>query len=379
MHGVADPGMLAALDTPLAATASRHVLLVEDTDDHAELVRLALASERPDWTLARVCSIAEAGAALAARPADVVLLDLGLRETRGLASLAAMLRIAAPVPVVALTADMDESHGTAAVAGGAEDFVAKAALAEAGIARTLDYAVARRLARDALLRKNRVLNAMISMLGHDMRGPATTVLAIVELLEMRHGETLGAEGRALLAEITGEIAKQLSSMGAGLQLARLGAAALRHEPLLLSDVMADATASFGVAEKARVSLRDDMALTVDRGLFPLALQNLVGNGLKYGDDAPAQVTVTASTSGTGQRIDVRDDGRGIPPERLADIMEPGVRARRFDTVSGHGFGLCIAREIVVAHGGRILVESAVGRGSVFSILLPGAEPVDRPP
>jgi signal transduction histidine kinase len=74
----------------------------------------------------------------------------------------------------------------------------------------------------------------------------------------------------------------------------------------------------------------------------------------------------------GARILVADDGPGIPPEVLSQIFEPFYTTK--DSGQGTGLGLSIVKGIVEEHGGRIAVESSAGRGSVFTVDLPDAEP-----
>jgi signal transduction histidine kinase len=80
-------------------------------------------------------------------------------------------------------------------------------------------------------------------------------------------------------------------------------------------------------------------------------------------------------------IEVADQGRGIPPERLERIFERFEQVDSSDARhgSGSGLGLAIARVLVEMHGGRLTVTSEPGVGSVFSVTLPTAGPVDDEP
>jgi signal transduction histidine kinase len=103
------------------------------------------------------------------------------------------------------------------------------------------------------------------------------------------------------------------------------------------------------------------------------LTNLLSNALKYcGQDCPVGLTLRAE----GERavLAVRDEGAGIPPESLPHLFEyfyrvPGVQVQSGSGV-GLGLGLFITREIVERHGGAIEVESAIGQGTTFTVLLP---------
>lgn len=85
-------------------------------------------------------------------------------------------------------------------------------------------------------------------------------------------------------------------------------------------------------------------------------------------DAPGEVRFITDTVAEGIRIRIRDTGRGIPPEHLARLFEPFFTTR--DVGQGTGLGLTVARDIVQAHGGSISVDSTLGQGTTFTILLP---------
>jgi signal transduction histidine kinase len=120
-------------------------------------------------------------------------------------------------------------------------------------------------------------------------------------------------------------------------------------------------------------------LTVDVGRLELVLLNLLSNAIKYSDPGKAErfVEVTGAIAEQGEcRIDVRDNGIGMPPQALAVIFQRFVRAHadREDLahVAGVGLGLSIADECVGAMGGRIAVQSVENHGTTFSVTLPAA-------
>jgi signal transduction histidine kinase len=101
-----------------------------------------------------------------------------------------------------------------------------------------------------------------------------------------------------------------------------------------------------------------------------ALLNLVGNALDAAEDRPdAKVEVATELEAGGEwvRIVVRDNGVGIPPDRIADIFKPFVSTKGS---RGTGLGLAVSRKVLREHGGDILVESQEGEGSTFVMRLP---------
>ena len=107
----------------------------------------------------------------------------------------------------------------------------------------------------------------------------------------------------------------------------------------------------------------------DAGRLERVVVNLISNALKY---SPAASPIVVRVFGSDELtfITIVDRGVGINPEEILHIFEKEYRARTVGTIEGLGLGLYSSQLIVVAHGGRIGVESALGRGSTFTIRLP---------
>jgi signal transduction histidine kinase len=107
-----------------------------------------------------------------------------------------------------------------------------------------------------------------------------------------------------------------------------------------------------------------------------AVVNLLQNAVKYGGDSPRirLHVAPAAARRPGVEISVQDHGLGIPPEEQARLFEPFFRGEeaRARQIRGSGLGLSLVKRIVVAHGGRVGVASAPGRGSTFTLSLPAA-------
>jgi len=106
----------------------------------------------------------------------------------------------------------------------------------------------------------------------------------------------------------------------------------------------------------------------DRTRLDQIVTNLISNAIKYGDGKPIAISV-ASDAGIA-RFTIRDQGIGIAPEMQSKIFERFERAISSRQITGLGLGLYITRQIVVAHGGTIEVESRPGEGSTFVLTLP---------
>jgi signal transduction histidine kinase len=108
----------------------------------------------------------------------------------------------------------------------------------------------------------------------------------------------------------------------------------------------------------------------DRKLLKQLLLNLLTNAIKYNSQG-GKVVVSLHSEAGEVLMEVRDTGRGISPENQTRLFEKFYRVSDGDDeVQGTGLGLAIAKRVAESHGGQITVESALGKGSSFSVHLP---------
>ncbi|UQA55107.1 sensor histidine kinase [Polyangium aurulentum] len=217
-------------------------------------------------------------------------------------------------------------------------------------------------------------------ISHDLRQPITVILSAGQMLRRKLSRaSLEREVTDVDRIITGAI--RMSSMIDDLvDSARLeaGKLALRMEQCNLVRLLEDiAQRALAPQDQARLHIEaPDSALPpvqLDPERFERILVNLVGNALKY---SPAEETVTIriELQSTEVVIAVRDRGVGVPQDEIPHLFERYFRARTGKRIEGLGLGLFIARQLVEAHGGRIWVQSEVGRGSTFAFALPLGSP-----
>ena len=113
-------------------------------------------------------------------------------------------------------------------------------------------------------------------------------------------------------------------------------------------------------------------MTADHRRLMQVLDNLIANAVKF-SHRNQRVLVTACHAGGQWRIDVTDTGIGIPPEEAGQLFSRFVRASNARTAGlpGTGLGLSIVKVLTEMHGGHVEVDSTLGRGSTFSVYLPG--------
>jgi signal transduction histidine kinase len=165
-----------------------------------------------------------------------------------------------------------------------------------------------------------------------------------------------------------------------LSLAEMGELPLQRERVDVRGLLADVATSFGgQAAAAGVALQvttpDDAlkpAVTADAGRLDQVLSNLVANALRH-TPTGGVITLSASTQDGSVQIVVADTGSGIPAADLPYIFDRFWRGDRARAGAGSGLGLAIARQLVLAHDGRIEVSSTEGIGTAFTVTLPHAD------
>lgn len=221
-------------------------------------------------------------------------------------------------------------------------------------------------------RVDRLKAEMIGIVSHELRTPIGAVQGALKLLERLLPTDLAPRERELLALAMRNTQRLLSLVNDLLDLEKLEGGSATFEMLdtpvaRVFTIASDATAP--LAEQAGVLLDwKDGGIVVrgDADRLAQVVINLVGNAIKFSPRG-GSVCVDAVPDPSGTRIRVADSGRGIPPEEIDRVFERFAQVQRGDATEkgGTGLGLAIARAIVLQHGGRIWVESTVGKGSTF--------------
>ncbi len=240
----------------------------------------------------------------------------------------------------------------------------------------------RRLAKTAeqLATLNRMKDEFVSTVSHEFKTPLTTISGFLTV--MLEGDTgpLNAQQMKFLA-IAKSASKRLSGLVSDLlDLSRLeGGAKMEPGPLDLGRLVLEsienhqpAAAEAGKTLSSEAPTALPMALGDERWLH-LVLDNLVSNAIKFTHPG-GRVRVRVQDKGEFVMVSVSDDGIGIPPEDREKVFERFYRAGNRSEVNapGTGLGLAIAREVVDKHGGKIWLESELGKGTTFHFVVPAA-------
>ncbi|MCK5850101.1 MAG: HAMP domain-containing histidine kinase [Kiritimatiellae bacterium] len=216
---------------------------------------------------------------------------------------------------------------------------------------------------------------------HDLRTPVASMKVLAESLYLDHVPDKDKQ-KKFLGMIVKECDRLSQLIERVLFLVRFGQDALIYRPVNLDvgDLVTAAVSAFNTRGGMNVDVKIDPDLPsvmVDKSAMTQVVLNLLDNAEKYGkgkaeEGSAKEIEIMVSVDGRMVEVVVRDHGRGIEKRELKKIFKKFYRAPgAYDgNTSGVGLGLAMCKRIVVAHGGRIEVESEVGVGTMFSVSLP---------
>ncbi len=236
---------------------------------------------------------------------------------------------------------------------------------------------------ETITRLENVRRDFVANVSHELRTPVTSIQGFVETLQDGAADN-PADAKRFLEIIARQAARLETIISDLLLLSRLENEADRsvlvRETCDLADILHAAVqgcqkAAAGKRIRLSLACPPELRVRANPNLLQQAVVNLVDNAVKYSAEGTAvEVGGAAAADGT-LCVTVRDEGCGIAPEHQERIFERFYRVdkARSRESGGTGLGLAIVKHIVLAHGGRVAVESTPGLGSTFRITVPAAD------
>jgi light-regulated signal transduction histidine kinase (bacteriophytochrome) len=343
--------------------------------------------------------------------ADIVLLDLGLPDSQGLDTYAAVHAQFPRLPIVVLSGLHDESMALKAVRDGAQDYLVKGQIDGKLMARSISYAIERKNAEEALreahdnleqrvkertlelsnlnnqlkeeieIRKraeelkeltnalkvtNTDLMNFTHVISHDLKSPLHTIGGFANLLARRYKGKIDAGADEILDDIVKGVNRMQELIKGLLEYSQARTKKKQFKPIASTSVVKKAVSNLEAVIKANnaVVTYDELPTIMADPLQLISLfQNLIDNAIKYRKEEGPRIHVSAQQKGNEWIFSIKDNGIGIDSKGSERIF--GMFQRLSNDQSGTGIGLATCKEIVKRHGGLIWVESNPGKGSTF--------------
>ncbi|AJP47608.1 sensor protein KdpD [Rugosibacter aromaticivorans] len=232
------------------------------------------------------------------------------------------------------------------------------------------------VAKDTLIRmeSERLRNSLLTTLSHDLRTPLTTLVGLAEtlLLDLVAAESTHADKASAIHEQALHTSRLVNDL---LEMAKLqsGEITLRKDWQSLEEIVGSALKSLEpLMSKHPLELDLPAGLPLvrcDAVLLERVLVNLLENATKY-TSPETLIGIRVSTADTVVRVEVWDQGAGLPPGQERAIFDKFARGQKESAIPGTGLGLAICEAIVQAHGGKIWAENHAPQGARFVFTLP---------
>ncbi len=242
------------------------------------------------------------------------------------------------------------------------------------------------LAKEEVERGSKFKDQFLSTMSHELRTPLNAVLGFSDLLADERYGTLNERQQRYISHIHTGGKHLLSLISDILDLSKIeaGRMELAIESLRVETVFGEVLSAMQPladkkSQEMTKSVEPGLAVRADSTRLKQVLMNLIANAIKF-TPSGGRIEVAARLVEGRVRVEVRDNGPGIPPEEQKRIFEAFYRLRESGKkTEGTGLGLAITHRLVELHGGELSLDSEIGKGSCFHFCLPVAVGMREPP
>jgi signal transduction histidine kinase len=368
-------------------TSMATILILDDRNTNRKILSQLAASVEQGVNVVSCAGGAEGLAAAQSKAPDLVFSDFNMPGMNGAEFVAAFRKLPGciDVPVIVVTAYEDREFRYRALEAGATDFLASPVDHHEFVVRARNLLALRRqsLARQAAERANAAKTAFLANMSHELRTPLNAIIGFSEIMQT---ELLGPLGNPKYREYSNDISRSATHLREVIQnildVARIEEGRFDVERSLVGvPVVLDEAARMIRPEALKAKLAFDYIVPPDlpyvlgdKIKLTQAFLNLMSNAVKFTPSGGA-ISIAAAKGVETVDVTVGDTGIGMAPEDIP------IALARFGQVSndpyrkkyqGTGLGLPIAAGIIEAHRGKLLIDSAKGRGTRITVRLPAA-------
>ena len=231
---------------------------------------------------------------------------------------------------------------------------------------------------ESLARSNAELQNFAYIASHDLREPLRTISGFLQILQSKYGDSLDDKAKDYINRSVNASVRLHDMIDDLLSFSRLETRKKPFEKTDLNNVFTLAMHDLEESIKEKgATVKSDKLPTVwaDDQQMTIVFRNLIDNGIKFHRDEPPKVRITVRKNEEEWEFSFEDNGIGIDEANAGKIFNMFTRLHSWKDYPGNGIGLAMCKKIIERHGGRIWVESKVGKGSAFLFTLPNPQAV----
>ncbi len=375
------------METKLEAQINRSdykILIVDDVVSNVLLLKILLTNEKFQVCTAN-CGTMCIEQAKTEKP-DLILLDVMMPDISGFDTAVILKKDpeTADIPIIFLTALNNPSDLVHGFQVGANDFLTKPFNKEELVVRVM-HQITLVAAKRLIQRQNEELLAtinnrdkMYSVIAHDLRSPMASIRMVLNLVVSAISpEAIGKELFDLLDKANRESEECHDLLDNLLKWTKTqtGRLSVVLQDLDLNDIIPGVVDIFEmIAATKKITLNytgtpTPLMVRADNDMLKTVIRNFMSNAIKFSPEG-SSIDITMVPEGDFAKVSVRDHGVGIAPERIDSIFHKGETTYGTGGEEGSGLGLQLCAEFARRIGGDVNVESVLGEGSTFSVLLP---------
>jgi len=225
---------------------------------------------------------------------------------------------------------------------------------------------------------NQELRDFAYVVSHDLKAPLRAISSLATWLAADYGDKLDEEGKEHLNLLLNRVRRMNSLIDGILQYSRAGSSREERQDVDLNELVAEVIDTLSPPENIKIVVEDRLPVVyVEPTRIRQVFQNLLSNAIKYMDKPEGIVRINCVRDDDYWRFSISDNGPGIEEKYFNKIFQLFQTLESRDETEATGIGLALVKRIIDIYGGRVWVESEVGRGSTFYFTLPAGTAEDK--
>jgi PAS domain S-box-containing protein len=227
-------------------------------------------------------------------------------------------------------------------------------------------------------RVNEELNSFAYIVSHDLKAPLRGVKVLAEWLRTDYADKLGEEGKNQMELLVSRVDRMHNLIDGILQYSRIGRTEEDVSEIDTEKVVADVIDMISPPKNIRIVVEGTLpVIKSEKTRIIQVFQNLISNAVKYMDKEDGIIKVRCAEEDKSWKFSIEDNGPGIAKEYYEKIFQMFQTLSPRDKYESTGVGLTVVKKIIELYGGRVWVESQVGKGSTFIFTIPRQEVINK--